>query len=114
MARSKSSAPSVAIPNWHPRPPTLSGNGGLNLFSEMVRRKNFKLKLPSASDCLEPSVIEVQKLTRLTTTFKLIGSASGIGAASAALVHSTKVTKSGTDGPFLDLSPGGTLDPEII
>jgi hypothetical protein len=32
----------------------------------------------------------------------------------AAVVHSTKVTEAGTDGPFRETSPRGTLDPEII
>jgi hypothetical protein len=34
--------------------------------------------------------------------------------ACAALVHSTKVTRAGTDGPFLEASRAGTLDAEII
>ena len=40
-------------------------------------------------------------------------SLGAIGAA-AALVHSTKVTETGTDGPFLEILPAGTLDSERI
>ena len=38
----------------------------------------------------------------------------GATGAAAALVHSTKVTESGTDGPFLEILPAGTLDEERI
>jgi len=38
----------------------------------------------------------------------------GATGAAAALVQSTKVTESGTDGPFLEILPAGTLDAERI